>query len=86
MKILVVKLSSLGDHMHALPAVHCLKTGLGACVHWVTQPEYVGLVHTFSDVDKVMAFPRKQFCLNVFSFIKDLRGEAFGKLSQRDPN
>ncbi len=77
MKILVVKLSSLGDHMHALPAVHCLKTGLGACVHWVTQPEYVGLVHTFSDVDKVMAFPRKQFCLNVFSFIKDLRGERY---------
>lgn len=77
MKILVVKLSSLGDHMHALPAVHCLKAGLGASVHWVTQPEYLGLVRTFSDVDKVMAFPRKQFCRNLPAFLKDLRSEQY---------
>lgn len=77
MKILIVKLSSLGDLMHALPAVHCIKTGLGASVHWVTQSEYVELVSTFSDVEKVIAFPRKNFFMNAPGFIRELRTESY---------
>ena len=49
MRILVVKLSSLGDLFHALPAVHNLKVGLGAEVDSVTRPECAGLVRCFGD-------------------------------------
>ncbi len=41
MRILIVKLSSLGDLFHALPAVHNLKVGLDATVDWVTTTSYV---------------------------------------------
>jgi lipopolysaccharide heptosyltransferase I len=58
MRILIVKLSSLGDLFHALPAVHNIKTGLGAEIHWVTQSEYADLVRCFTDVDRVIPFPR----------------------------
>ena len=58
-RILVVKLSSLGDLFHVLPAVHRLKTSFDLQVDWVTQPEYVDLVNCFTDVDTVYSFPRK---------------------------
>lgn len=62
-RLLVVKLSSLGDLFHALPAVHRLKQHTGAAIDWVTQPEYVNLVGCFTDVDDVIVFPRRA-CLN----------------------
>ena len=60
-RLLVVKLSSLGDLFHALPAVHYLKRGLGAEVDWVTQPEYAELAACFEDVERVLSFPRRSF-------------------------
>jgi heptosyltransferase I len=59
-RILVVKLSSLGDLFHVLPAVHMLKTQLHGAVDWVTQSEYAPLVGCFSDVDRVIPFPRRR--------------------------
>ena len=76
-RILVVKLSSLGDHFHALPAVHGLKTALDATIDWVTQPEYEALVRCFIDVDRVITFPRKRFVQNASKFIKELRTESY---------
>jgi heptosyltransferase-1 len=57
--ILIVKLSSLGDLFHALPAVRALKAGLNAEIDWVTQPEYAELVRCFTDVSNVVVFPRR---------------------------
>lgn len=59
-RILVVKLSSLGDLFHALPVVHLLRSRLHLTIDWVTQPEYVDLVGCFDDVNEVYAFPRRQ--------------------------
>ena len=61
MRIVIVKLSSLGDLFHALPAVHALKTGLGAEVDWVTQSEYADLVRCFTDVSDVIPFSRRSW-------------------------
>ena len=58
-RILIVKLSSLGDLIHALPAVHCLKTGLDAEIDWVVHPAYADLARCFSDVSRVLTFPRR---------------------------
>src|SRR5450759_4744869 len=58
-RILIVKLSSLGDLFHALPAVHCLHDQLHAEIHWVTQIEYVDLVECFTDVSHAIAYNRR---------------------------
>ena len=60
-RILIVKLSSLGDLFHALPTVRALKKELNAKIDWVTQPEYESLVGFFDDVDRVICFPRHNF-------------------------
>ncbi len=72
-RILAIKLSSMGDLFHVLPAVHRLKAGLGARVDWVTQPDYAGLAACFSEVDRVIVFPRKKTVRHFPAFLRDLR-------------
>jgi lipopolysaccharide heptosyltransferase I len=72
-RILAVKLSSLGDLFHALPAVHNLRAGLGADIDWVTQDEYVDLVRCFTDVDRVIPFDRRHFVRSFRGFRQELR-------------
>lgn len=76
-RILVVKLSSLGDVFHALPAVHALRQGGAQQVDWVTQPEYAELVGAFPDVDRVITFPRRRFFRSCARFVRDLRQDAY---------
>ena len=77
MRILIVKLSSMGDLFHALPAVHNLKVELDAQVDWVVQAEYVDLVKCFPDVDRVISFHRKDFFSHWTSFMAELRREDY---------
>lgn len=77
MQILVVKLSSLGDLFHAVPTVHALRQGLGAAVDWVTQTNYVELVRCFTDVRRVIGFPRRAGRLAWLPFLRDLRYERY---------
>lgn len=60
-QILIVKLSSLGDVLHALPAVAELKRQLRGEIHWAVQPGFSTLVGCFSCVDKVIEVPRPGF-------------------------
>jgi lipopolysaccharide heptosyltransferase I len=76
-RVLVVKLSSLGDLFHALPAVHALKTGLGAEIDWVVHEEYSELVRCFDDVDGVIPFPRRAFFTRFGGFIQALRSRRY---------
>ena len=76
-RVLVIKLSSLGDLFHALPAVHCLKTGLNATIDWVTQTPYVEMVKCFTDVDKVIPFYRTAFFRNIGPFLHELRNVQY---------
>lgn len=73
-RVLIVKLSSLGDIFHALPTVRALKAGLDADIDWVTQPEYVDLVRCFTDVSRVIPFPRRGWIRGVWPFLKAVRG------------
>ncbi len=57
-RILIVKLSSLGDILHVLPTVHALREQLGATIDWAVQPEYVPLVRCFPDVERIIPVPR----------------------------
>ena len=77
MRVLIVKLSSLGDLFHALPTVHALKQGLNASVDWVVNREYESLVRCFTDVDEVIAFPRRDFFNCWRPFIQELRRRRY---------
>lgn len=76
-RILVVKLSSLGDLFHALPAVHALCQEWGLPADWVTQTEYAELVGCFTDVERVIAFPRHGWPGRFGAFLRELRREAY---------
>ncbi len=77
MKILVIKLSSIGDIFHALPAVHSLKTCLGADIDWVVHREYMDVVRCFPDVRRVIPFYRDSFFTNIASFLGELRKDEY---------
>ncbi len=76
-KILVIKLSSLGDVFHPLPAVHTIKKELNATIDWVTTDIYSDLVENFTDVDRVISFRRRSFFSDLKSFLKELRQEKY---------
>jgi lipopolysaccharide heptosyltransferase I len=77
MRLLVVKMSSLGDLFHALPAVHSLAIGLEADIDWVVHKDYVDLVRCFTDVDRVIAFHRRGFLAHWRPFLRELRAEEY---------
>jgi heptosyltransferase-1 len=70
--LLIIKMSSLGDLFHALPAVHALKVGLGASVDWVANEGYADLVRCFADVDRVIPFPRSRLAAGLGAFRREL--------------
>ncbi len=76
-RILIVKLSSLGDLFHALPAVHNLKAVSGASIDWLVQPEYADMVRCFTDVDRVIMFPRRGLLSGGRAFVDELRRESY---------
>ena len=76
-RILVIKLSSLGDLFHAIPTVHNIKVATGATIDWVVQKEYVDVVDCFEDVSRVIGFPRRSFFREVGAFRKKLREEQY---------
>jgi lipopolysaccharide heptosyltransferase I len=76
-RLLIIKLSSFGDIFHALPAVHNLKTALGADVDWLTQPEYAALVRCFPEVETVLTFPRQRPWAGLPAFVRGLRARRY---------
>ncbi|MDD4736430.1 MAG: glycosyltransferase family 9 protein [Kiritimatiellae bacterium] len=76
-RVLIVKLSSLGDLFHALPAVHLIKKHLQAEVDWVTQPEYVPLVRCFTEVNHVISFPRRNMLRGLPTYLREVRRERY---------
>jgi lipopolysaccharide heptosyltransferase I len=72
-----VKLSSLGDLFHALPAVHEIRRLTGARIDWVAHDAYVPLVRCFRDVERVIPFPRQAFVRGARSFLRELRRDRY---------
>ncbi|MEA2013346.1 MAG: lipopolysaccharide heptosyltransferase II [Verrucomicrobiota bacterium] len=83
MKILIVKPSSLGDIIHAFPAINFLRKHYpNAYISWVVNKEYVEVVELCSTVDQTIIFDRKnwknlKFIKEFFSLIKELREDNY---------
>lgn len=76
-RVLVVKMSSLGDLFHALPVVNRIHEEWGALVDWVTNESYVRLVDRFGPVNRVIGFPRKNFAARSGKFLRNLRRDKY---------
>ncbi len=76
-RILVIKLSALGDLFHAVPIAARLSEAFQMPVDWVTQPEYTSLVALHQQVDRVFAYPRKGTASDWKSFVRELREQRY---------
>jgi heptosyltransferase I len=55
LRVLIVKLSSLGDVVHAMPVVHDLRQAFaGAVIDWVVEPGFAPLVRRVEGVHEVI--------------------------------
>jgi 3-deoxy-D-manno-octulosonic-acid transferase/heptosyltransferase-1 len=91
MKILIVKLSSLGDVIHTLPVLSSLKQRFPEShITWLIEEQSVELLRDHPFVDKVLVFPKNRWmgaltrfgsipgCLQEISrFISDIRADHY---------
>jgi len=60
-RILLIRLSALGDVVFALPALRWLRQSLPqARIEWVTEDRHEGLLREHPDIDALHIFPRRQ--------------------------
>ena len=87
MRILIVKLSSLGDIIHTLPVLVDIKKNIpNAQIHWVVEPAFAGLLEMHPLVEEVIVCPLRMWVKHRFdaasrsmakSFLKRLRQNAY---------
>lgn len=73
-KILIIRLSAIGDTIHTLPMVNALKRNLPECeIHWIVEDKAQFFVQNAQNVDKVYVLPRQQWKKekNLFKKIND---------------
>ncbi|MEI7974199.1 MAG: hypothetical protein WCH11_07515, partial [Bdellovibrio sp.] len=79
-RILIIRSSSIGDIAQALPAATDLLEA-GYEVHWLTKPEFVGLVKSCSHVHRVWTLQR-----DLTGLLKQLREARFTHLYDSQNN
>lgn len=85
--ILIVKPSSLGDVIHTLPAVSCIRARWPqAKLRWLVNPEWAPILEGNPDIDEVIEFPRQRFrgllgWLRLPGWIRQLRARAHSDLA-----
>lgn len=73
-RILIIKMSSLGDVIHALPTLYALRQGCPeARITWAVHPEFDGLLPGKPWLDEIYHVDRKR--IKEFSYWKTLRKE-----------
>lgn len=83
MKILVLKPSSLGDVVQALPVARLLKRHFSSAeIHWWLNREFVPLLEHDPDISRVIPFDRKRWGSplgwpGAFTSIRELRRERY---------
>ena len=87
MRILIVKLSSLGDIVHALPVVADIRAAHpGAVIDWVAEPSFAPLLERTAGIAEVIACPLRRWTKTGLwrpAVIAEMR--AFVRRLRRDP-
>ena len=75
-KFLIIKLSALGDIVHALPVAHSLRQAYpDAFISWMIEERYQGLLHNNPNIDKIVP-------IRIKSWRKNLNREALKEILQ----
>lgn len=90
MRLLLVKLSALGDVIHALPTLRALREGLGARVDWLVEEEQADLLRGHPLIDRLLVCPRRRWLRELrrgevrgvvrelAGFLRELRAVEYG--------
>lgn len=85
MKVLLIRISSLGDVLHNMPIVADILTHFPhAQIDWVVEESYVDLVKLNSAVHKIIPFALRRWRKNLFSFSVYAEIAAFKKSLQAE--
>ncbi len=90
-KILIIRLSAIGDVVDVLPALRCLRSKFPESrVSWLVEDRASEVLTGHPDIDEVIVFPRKKWrreilkvnralstLSDVFSFYRKLHGEGY---------
>jgi lipopolysaccharide heptosyltransferase I len=77
-RFLIVRLGSLGDVVHAIPAVAALiDQHADARVDWIVEPRYVDLVKAIERIGTVIPFDTRQGWGSLVRTARRLRGERY---------
>jgi lipopolysaccharide heptosyltransferase I len=77
-KILIVKPSSLGDVIMALPVLDALRKAYPhAHISWLLKPAYCPLLEGHPQLDEVLPFPLKEGWRAMWRFLQGIRRAAF---------
>lgn len=83
MRFLIVKPSSLGDVLHAFPAVHALCRETGGTADWLIHPAFAPVLKYLPEVGKTILFDRKglgsfkMFLPTLLKLRKELKAEKY---------
>ena len=82
--ILIVKLSAIGDVIHALPVAHALKQTYPHCrITWIVEKPAYDLLTNNPDIDEIIIFDKPQFkslaglLTNGYTFAQQLKAHHF---------
>jgi heptosyltransferase I len=77
-RFLIVRLGSLGDVVHAIPAVAALiDRHPAARVDWIVDPRYVDLVTRVERIGRVIPFDTREGWARLLATARQLRGERY---------
>jgi heptosyltransferase-1 len=86
LKILLVKLSSLGDVLHTLPVVHDIKAAFpDAQIDWVVEAAFAGVVQRCEGVNKVITCELRKWRKTLLTIETRQAWGAFKADLQREP-
>jgi len=78
MKILIIRFSSFGDIVQALPSVKSLHGRYPeAEIHWLTRLDLADLVNGHPNINKVMTLDRRAGFRGLLALMRELRGENY---------
>jgi heptosyltransferase I len=86
MRVLIVKLSSLGDVVHTMPVVHDIRTAHpGAQIDWVVEPGFAPLVRRVEGVSEVIECAQRRWRKAWWTAPVRTEWRAFRARLQREP-
>lgn len=74
MRIAIVKLSALGDIVHAMVALQFIKQHYPDCrIDWIVETRFAGILQNNPDIDNILTLDLKGLKKNKFGIVKELK-------------